>query len=85
MVRLNIYLDVKYLVSVTNTTQENHHTNEGWRRLFTNVFGTAGQLQILALKGAGNWQSLEDSEEGKSYLKDTMGERKTVGASVAAM
>lgn len=73
MVQWNICLDVKYLVSVTNVTQENRHTNEGWRRLLTNVCDTAGQLQILALKREGNWQSLWDSEEGKLHLKDTIG------------
>lgn len=54
MARWNTWLDLKYLVSVTNVTQENSHTSAGWRHVLTNVLDTEGQLKILALQGEGN-------------------------------
>lgn len=73
MAEWNIWLDLKYLVSVTNVTQENSHTNEGWRRLLTNVRDTEGQLKILALQGDGNWQSFAEAQEWRSHLKGCHG------------
>ena len=72
MAQWNIWLDLKYFVSVTDVTQENSHTNEGWRHLLTNVCDIESQLKILALQRGGNWQSFAEAEEGRSHLRDAM-------------